>query len=303
MDAPFVKITEAASRAAKDTFSKNVKAAVIPRLIEKGMLNGKREGRRLLVADDDVLARLMRLGIEAFVQNQQGFSFTAVRAPIEQVAQRLESRPGVARYEANVKPQPIKDAEEIRPDPAHRHAFLVQTRNAPETSVLIQTIHWFHSCDAVMSTALASALSRQLETIAAAAWDDDFSGSSLIVCEHGEQKQAISDQGSDENDDDAWARFYGFFYEQGVYLPQAFIGGGPENASLYVANPVEIERADLVVLKLPGPAAAPIPHVFEKFGMMAEALAEGLDDEQAFMEHMHAGVWRQAQALLAAGEF
>jgi hypothetical protein len=299
MDAPFLTISEAAKRAGKQKYLQNVKRAVLPRLIEKGLLRGKREGKRQLVADDDALARIMRLGIEAFVQNQQGFSFTAVRAPIEKLSQLLKSSPGVVRLEERVKPQRLKDAIGLEPDGNCRHAFLVQTRNAPEAPVLIQTVHCFHSCDAVMATALASALSRRLETIAAAAWDDDFSGSTLIVCSHGEQQQTISDA----NDEEDARPFYEFFYEHGIYLPQAFIGGGSENATLYVADPAEIERADLVVLALPGPAEEQTPHIFEKLGMMAAALAEGLDEEQGSMGRVHADVWRQAQELLAAGEF
>jgi len=45
------------------------------------------------------------------------------------------------------------------------------------------------------------------------------------------------------------------------------------------------------------------PHVLEKVGMMAEALAEGLDDEEAFMQHMRSGIWNQAEAVLASGKF
>ena len=41
----------------------------------------------------------------------------------------------------------------------------------------------------------------------------------------------------------------------------------------------------------------------EKFGMMAKALAEGLEDEEAFMEHMRGGIWAQAQAVLKSGKF
>jgi hypothetical protein len=36
---------------------------------------------------------------------------------------------------------------------------------------------------------------------------------------------------------------------------------------------------------------------------MAEAVAKGLDDEAAFMENMRGRIWRQAQAILASGQF
>jgi uncharacterized protein Yka (UPF0111/DUF47 family) len=41
----------------------------------------------------------------------------------------------------------------------------------------------------------------------------------------------------------------------------------------------------------------------EKLGMMAEALAEGLEDEAAFMEHMRGGIWEQAEELVKSGSF
>jgi len=36
----------------------------------------------------------------------------------------------------------------VQPDEKRRHTFLLQMRNTPEWSALIQTVHWFHSCDA-----------------------------------------------------------------------------------------------------------------------------------------------------------
>ncbi len=41
----------------------------------------------------------------------------------------------------------------------------------------------------------------------------------------------------------------------------------------------------------------------EKVGMMAEAMAEGLEDEEAFMEHMRNGIREQAEELLKSGAF
>ena len=99
-----VEVEAAAKRAGKEDFFQNVKKAIVPRLIEKGLLHGKKEKQRQLVADDDALARVMRLGVESFVYNRQGYSFMAVRAPIQQVAQKLKGRPGVAKYEEGVKP-------------------------------------------------------------------------------------------------------------------------------------------------------------------------------------------------------
>jgi hypothetical protein len=299
MELKYLSIEEAARKAGEEEFFQNVKAAVIPRLIEKGLLRGKKEEKGELVADDDALARVMRLGVESFVYNRQAYSFMVVRAPIQQVAQKLKSRPGVAKYEESVTPAKMEKGVEAQPDEKIRDAFLVQTRDTPEWSVLIQTVHWFQACDSVMGTALACALSKEFQTLAAAAWDDDFSGSSLIVCENGNQKEGISG----EDEEGGWEGFYEFFYEHGISLPESFIGAGPGNATLYVSDPAKVQRADHVVLKVPRPIESKGPHVFEKLGMMAEAVAGEIEDEEEFMEHMRGGVWREAQAILASGEF
>ena len=64
-----------------------------------------------------------------------------------------------------------------------------------------------------------------------------------------------------------------------------------------------MQRADRVLLKVPDVIQSKGPHVFEKLGMMADAMAEELEDEAAFVKHMLEGVWRQAKAILATGEF
>ena len=299
MNLKYLSVEEAAKRAGKDEFLRNVRSAVIPRLMQKGLLHGKEDKKRQLVADDDALASLAGLGVETFVQNQQGYSFVVVRAPIEDVAKKLKERPGVANYEENVKALRMKDDVGIQPDEKVRQTFLLQMRATPDWSVLVQTVHWFHSCDSIMVTALACALSKELKTLAAAAWDDDFSGSSLVICEKGKQKKAVSD----EDEEDGWVGFYEFFYEYGIFVPQSFIGTEDGRTTLYVADPAKVQRADQIALRVPRLVESKGPHVLEKLGMMAEAVADGLDDEAAFMENMRCGVWSQAQAILASGKF
>lgn len=299
MNPKYLLIEEAARRAGKAKFLQIHKAEVIRRFVEKGLLHGKKEKKRQLVADDDALARIMRLGVESFVYDQQGYSFMVVRAPIHEAAPFLRARPGVASYDEGVKPQKLKEELGVEPDFEVRHTFLVQMRETPDWSVLIQTVHWFHSCDALMGTALACVLSKEFQTLAAAAWDDDFSGYHLLVCDKGAMRTEVAD--ADEGEE--WPGFFGWFYEQGVYLPASFIDVRGGKASLYVADPARVQRADHIVLKIPrSGASSKVPHVFEKLGMMAEALAEGLEDDEAFMQHMHEGIWRQAQAILTAGE-
>src|SRR5689334_2273791 len=103
--ATYVAIEEAAKRGGGEQFYENVKKRIIPRMIEKGVLRGTEDGGRLAVADDEALARVMRLGVEPFVYNQQGYSFVVVRASIEAVAEKLKKRPGVVEYEERVEPR------------------------------------------------------------------------------------------------------------------------------------------------------------------------------------------------------
>ncbi len=95
-------------------------------MIEKGVLNGKREGDRELVADDEAFAWVMRLGVEAFVYSMQGYSFVVVRAPIEQVADWLKQRPGARSYEENVRVSKMPNDVDLEQEPHDRHCFLVQ---------------------------------------------------------------------------------------------------------------------------------------------------------------------------------
>jgi hypothetical protein len=69
MSTKYISIEEAAKRAGKDDFLRNVKSAIIRRLIKKGLLNGKNEKKKQLVADDDALAKVMqgRISISAGV--------------------------------------------------------------------------------------------------------------------------------------------------------------------------------------------------------------------------------------------
>jgi hypothetical protein len=296
MSTKYISIEEAAKRAGKDDFLRKVKSAIIPRLIQKGLLNGKKDKKKQLVADDDALAKVLQSGIESFVQDQQGYSFMVVRAPIEKVGEKLKTRKSVAKYEPNIKPLKMRQDIGAQPDEKRRHTFLVQMKGAPDWTALIQTVHWFYSCDAIMVTALAAAMSKEFKTLAASSWDDDFSGSSLIICENGEQKAAISDE-----DEDGSAGYYDFFYENGISLAESFIEVDKSTSNLYVADPKQVLRADHVELKVPKPVESKGPHVAEKLGMMAQAIAGDFDDEEAFMNHMRGGIWEQAQAILKAG--
>jgi hypothetical protein len=280
----------------QDQYFQNVKLKVIPRLVERGLVNGRTaENGQLEVADDEALRAAMRLGIEEIVYNTQGWSCVAIKAPsMDQAAAAIRSRGGgVLAHEPSVRPLALQKGVGIHAEADRRHVFLLKLRDC-DWPVLIQTVHWFQSSDALLATLLAAELSEALKTRAVAMWDDDFSGSTAIVCDHGQRTQTINDEDT--------AEFYGFFYEQGIAVPECFIasneGGGP--ARLHVADPAQVERADYFVLPVPDESQVRVPHALSKLGMMAEALAEGLEDEEAFRSHMSDGLWQKVEALRAA---
>lgn len=248
----------------------------------------------------------MSNGITAFVRNQQGWSFVAVRAPIERVAEALAGRAGVLRHAPDVRPQAMQEDAGIQGEHERRHAFLVKMRGS-EWAVLVLTVHWFQNADALFATLLAADLSETLATRAVAAWDDDFSGSTAIVCDNGRKSAACND----EEDSDA---FDALFDEGGISLPECFISTegakSGDEARLLVADPSAVERADAFLLAVPAALRSDVPHVFEKLGMMAEAVAGGEagdeegdfpEDEEAFRAQMVEGIWKRAEAVRRGG--
>jgi hypothetical protein len=249
----------------------------------------------------------MNYGINAFARNQQGWSFVAVRAPVERVAEALTKRAGVLRHEPNVRVQPMGENAAIQGEHERRHAFLVKPSGG-EWAALVLTVHWFENADALFATLLAAELSEALGTRAVAAWDDDFSGTSAIVCDKG-QKSAVL---GDEEDADAFAAF---FQDQRLALPECFISTDgaktDDEAQLLAGNPSDVERADHFLLAVPEPLRSNAPHVFEKLGMMAEAVAGGEagnedadfpEDESEFRAQMVEGIWKRADAVRRASK-
>jgi hypothetical protein len=289
-----LSIEEAAKLGKKDDFFQNVKKAVIPNLIKLGKLNGKTVKGKPCVIEDDTFQQVMQYGIEGFVYNQQGWSFTAVNAPIEKVASLLKGRIGVLKYKEKIKPQKLGSEGAMTPEADKRHIFLVKMRNS-EWSILIQTVHWIQSCDMIIGLLLAAELSAALRTTAVAAWDDDFSGSTMVVCENGKKTNVLGDG-------DDWAEFYQFFYEQGIAVPESFVATTKNSADLLVAKPSEVERADHLLIAIPSESQSNGPHVFYKLGMMAQAISSELEDEEAFQANMVDGLWNQVQAMMKSNK-
>ena len=292
-----LSIEAAAKIGKKDDFFQNVKKEVFPGLIRKGKLKGKVDKKGSgSVVDDLVFREMLQKGIESFIYNQQGWSFTAVNAPIEKVAGVLKSRKGVVKYIENVKPVKMRDdaGVELEPESGKRHTFLLKLHSS-EWTVVVQTVHWIEQCDMLIGLLLAAELSKILKITAIAAWDDDFSGSKAVVCRNGKKQEVVTDG---EN----WAEFYSFFYEQGISLPETFISVDQDKADLLVSDPGLIERADYMAISIPSESQSSSPHVFYKFGMLAAAVASGVEDESEFESEMIDGLWRQVEACLKDGK-
>jgi hypothetical protein len=277
-----------------DQFPARVRAAVLERLAAAGTLSSKKDGTNLLLARDADLDRALHAGIEHFVYNMQGWSFAAVRAPIEKVAGALAARTGVTDYTRDVKPARLSKQAGMQPHPDRRDVFAVQFRHTPDWTVLIETVHWIQPADMVMVTLMAAELSRTLDTTAVAAWDDDFSGSTAILCDRGRRTATL-------NDEDDWATFYSLFYEQGLHLPESFISNADATPSqLHLDDPAAVTRADRFTAAIPIESQTRAPHPFYKLGLMAAALAdEDIEDEESFRAAMTDGIWQQVERNLA----
>ena len=288
----YMSVSDAAKLGQKEQFFGAVREEIIPRLIKSGKLKGKKNGKDQQVLIDAAFERLMHCGIEQIVYNTQGWSFSAADAPFDDVAKAMQSLPEVAKHRANVAVGDMKDCGDLHPSDKVRNVILVQAKHS-KWPVIVQTVHWFMDVDAMLATLLAARLSAALKTQAVAAWDDDFAGSTAIVCKDG-GKIAVVD------DSDGSTDFYQFFYEHEIGLPACFIAGGKKGSDfrLFANNPDAFERADHFVLNIPKESRSKGPHVFEKFGAMAEAIELGLEDESAFRSHAVEQLWQRVRAII-----
>src|SRR5262245_38279408 len=108
-DNSFLSIEEAAKIGRKEEFFHNIRKKVIPGLIESGRLKGQTIDKQLRVLADDEFKRMMCCGIEPFVYNTQGWTFVAVNAPVDDLADVLRGLPSVSDYESSVKFDQLSD--------------------------------------------------------------------------------------------------------------------------------------------------------------------------------------------------
>lgn len=295
-------------------FPLNVRKAVLRRLLDRGDLGGAIKGRSAHIDDDERLAAIAPLGIEAFVQDTQGWVVTGVDAPIEQVSPALAERSDVVSLTAEVGAGQLKTGAGYAPsDDGLRPYFALQTTHSRWT-VLIHTVHWFALPDLASAFRLAYGLSKSLDTEAIVAWDDDFAGSAAFVARAGEKAEAFDDQTDegaefDEFDEDgepieppdpdpeAWVDFYLRFYDRGIALPDCFITNtdGAET-ELLAKDPTQIARADRFKMRVPQDVGGGgVMHKLSAFG----ELASGRLDADNFTGSLGDRMWQAAIATAA----
>ena len=280
----FLNLEEAIRAGAKGEFFEHVRREVFLRLLRSGRLTGKRDGGQVLIQDDEVFRWTLGLGIERFAHNEQGWAFTAFRAPVSETAKVLLGQAGVSNYRENIRPRRLRRNAVMHPDPGARQACLFQLKHS-EWSILIQTTHGAQTGDMVTGLLLAAEVSSALQTRAVAAWDDDITGSTLVYCEHGAKVSARTNAGD-------WAAFYEFFYTQGIAVPETFIAGGEEGADLHIEKPESVFRADALTLQIPQEVQEHGAHVEYKLGMI-EPLEEEPAPASEACRHVD-GLWGRA---------
>ncbi len=237
----YVPIREMVERHEKGDFFQNVKKDVIPALIKKGILRGTTVKGEKMVFHDDAFRNCMQYGIESFVANQQGWNFTAIRAPIAEVATRLKrkNKKAIVAYQEGVRPARLKKDATFNLQEGQWDFFVVHLLKSDWT-LIVESVHWFDPAIAAIGEGFAADLSKELTTLALHAWDDDFSGDMAYVFEGEEKSTLWTDQD--------WVEFYTYFYEQRIYLPQLFISYDEEDqAVLMLPDPSHVERADHLI--------------------------------------------------------
>src|SRR5688500_14020750 len=87
----------------EDDFGGSIPLEAVTRLIDRGVLKGKTVRGKQMVLMDDALQRVLQLGIEPYAFNMQGWSFAAVDAPIDRVAEVMRQVLDVTEIRERVK--------------------------------------------------------------------------------------------------------------------------------------------------------------------------------------------------------
>lgn len=274
----------------EEGYPRNVREAVLTRLLDDGTLPGTTVGEKRMLEDGPALARVLGFGVEDFAYNTQGWCFFAVDAPIDRVAAALAAHRAVERYTPSVALGADAEDLEVQGSVERRDAFVLHVATSAWT-VVVQTVHWIQGSDPLLALYLAAELSESLGTRAVAMWDDDFSGAHPVQVERGQRTSYVGDESN------SWEDVAVAIYRLGLRVPKCFIASDGASATLHVADPAEVTRADHAVLRVPAETQVGVPHALEKLGMLAQAIASPPTDEADFCGQMIDGLWQQAERL------
>ena len=239
--AEYVRIDALARPGLEDPFYAAVLEEVVPRLIDDGILQGKTVRGKPLVLDDDALRRTLQLGIEPMVYQQQGWSFTATLAPIDDVLQVLRNIDNldIAEVRKDVEILPHQRGIGAGPEPPPvRPLFLVKPK-ASDWTVLVIRIHWYTPADWDIASEVAIAASKRLKTRAVAAFNDDVAGSFAKQWKNGRGGEEWST--NDPSDD-----FYLKFYQRQIAGPSSWMTAQDGRHAFMSETPEAIERVDYI---------------------------------------------------------
>lgn len=182
-------------------------------------------------------------GIESFMEAaSEGWSWLAVRSPLERMARALQQSTNVVIYEPEVSYRPLRGNPVLRDELDRRHAFAVQWRGSP-WSFLLRTIDWITTVDAVATRRMAAELSSHLvtETVASIG---AYGGAECRYFRYGKEVGRV-------DSDDPTSGLYEFLDEREIWLPACFIGSHGDCPTLYLdsSGDVPVRRVDRVLLK------------------------------------------------------
>ena len=221
----------------EDDFGGSIPVKAVTRLLELGVLQGRTVRGKQMVLADDALRRVLELGIEPYAFNMQGWSFAAVDAPIDRVAEVMRQVLDVTEIRERVKIHRMNETQGAVPPDGVRPLFLVKMR-ASSWTLLVIRLHWFAPSDWDLAELVAREASKRLKTRAVAAAGNDVS---LPAAQEWRNGKSV-EEWSGEVDDD----FYVRFYEREIAAPACWIGSIDGKHAFMSDHAAAIERVDFI---------------------------------------------------------
>jgi len=252
-DARYVNVEELARPGMKDDFYGETLAEVVTELVSRGVLRGKSVRGKTSVLDDEALRRVVQLGIEPLVYQQQGWSFVAVEAQMDRVLEVVRDVLAPVEVRQDVKVHRMGKGRGGPPPAGVRPLYLVKAR-ASDWPVLVIRVHWYTPADYDLAEEVAREASTRLKTRAVAAFYDDVSDSFAQEWRGGKPVEEWSSH-------EGYLGFYLKFYERGIAAPSSWTSVWDGEYAFMSETPDAIERVDYVAIaegeKKEAPAAAP----------------------------------------------